>query len=370
MEHIEGLLKKLVDGSITPGEEAYFFEWLRDNKEEWSLQYYDHYRILLEQKIPLLPEEKSASLLKALHKKIGADPEAYLHDHAYPVKQSPLPLGRQRWNRIAYWTIAASVALLLILGRHYIVGPNQVTDTPAKSIANARPIQKVTNNKKVIIPVNLPDGSSVLLYPESTLTFDKSFDSETRNVTLEGKAFFEVTRNPDQPFLVFTNEMMTRVLGTSFTVEAYANHPHFQVVVKTGKVTVSNTGKGNLEHQGTSEIISLKENEKATFDRNLQTFLAPTLESNMATIKNIPKTSTEYRFRDVPVMVILDKLSTDYGVEIHADKSVLDNCSLTATLKDKPLFEKLRIVCEAVGPGTTFSVVEGVVTISSLGCNN
>ena len=55
---------------------------------------------------------------------------------------------------------------------------------------------------------------------------------------LNGEAFFEVVKNPKKPFLVFTKDIVTKVLGTSFTVKAFDGDKEVKVMVKTGKVNV------------------------------------------------------------------------------------------------------------------------------------
>lgn len=68
----------------------------------------------------------------------------------------------------------------------------------------------------------LPDSSIIWLNKGSRLYYDKRFNSKKREVTLEGEGYFEVSKNREKPFIVKTPEMDIRVLGTRFTVSAYA----------------------------------------------------------------------------------------------------------------------------------------------------
>jgi len=65
----------------------------------------------------------------------------------------------------------------------------------------------------------LPDQSVVWLKEGSELTYKKEFKGKERTSKLEGEAFFEVTKNPDKPFIVLTNGTETKVLGTSFNLK-------------------------------------------------------------------------------------------------------------------------------------------------------
>jgi len=67
----------------------------------------------------------------------------------------------------------------------------------------------------------LSDGTLVKLNSDSRLTFSEKFDETSREVFLEGEAFFDVKNNPKRPFIVRTQQINTTALGTSFNVQAY-----------------------------------------------------------------------------------------------------------------------------------------------------
>lgn len=84
----------------------------------------------------------------------------------------------------------------------------------------------------------LPDGSIVWLNASSRLSFPERFGS-TREVLLEGEAFFKVKENKKKPFIIRTGNFFTTVLGTSFNIKAYREDRQIRVSVATGKVSVS-----------------------------------------------------------------------------------------------------------------------------------
>jgi transmembrane sensor len=85
--------------------------------------------------------------------------------------------------------------------------------------------------------VDLPDGSSVVLGPATRLRYAVSARGE-REITLQGEGYFTVTPDPARPFLVRSGALVTRVLGTTFAVQAY-DAATTQVVVTEGKVAVN-----------------------------------------------------------------------------------------------------------------------------------
>jgi len=92
------------------------------------------------------------------------------------------------------------------------------------------------NPKGIRSSIVLPDGSKVWLAAGSRLKYPKTFASSIRDLYLEGEAFFEVTRNPQKPFVVHLKEGAVKVLGTSFNIKAYEENKAILTSVATGKV--------------------------------------------------------------------------------------------------------------------------------------
>ncbi|WP_316822464.1 FecR family protein [Pedobacter gandavensis] len=134
--------------------------------------------------------------------------------------------------RPGYFRYAAVLALM-ILG----LGIYQILPSKKTLVKEQVAMRELNNAKGQRSKVVLPDGSRVFLGAASKLIFPEQFTSKSRTVKLEGEAFFEVNRNPNQPFIVQTGTIQTRVLGTSFKIEAFRNQALI-VAVATGKVRV------------------------------------------------------------------------------------------------------------------------------------
>lgn len=87
--------------------------------------------------------------------------------------------------------------------------------------------------------VNLSDGTKVWLNARSSLVFPSAFKGKTRQVELKGEAYFEVAKNPQQPFTVSSNGMNVKVLGTHFNVKAYADDQQIRTTLLEGAVSLS-----------------------------------------------------------------------------------------------------------------------------------
>lgn len=96
----------------------------------------------------------------------------------------------------------------------------------------------------------LPDGSRVWLNKGAVLRYPESIHDGDRSLELEGEAFFEVQRDTLRPFTVRTHELVTRVLGTSFNINASLETRDVKVSVRSGKVQVAGKGFDDVLARG------------------------------------------------------------------------------------------------------------------------
>lgn len=108
----------------------------------------------------------------------------------------------------------------------------------ASHVAAEREAESFTTQKGERAMIRLTDGTHVQLNVDSRLTVPADFGEETREVELEGEAFFEVATDSTRPFRVHSKEVVTRVLGTAFDVNAYADEKETRVMVAEGRVAL------------------------------------------------------------------------------------------------------------------------------------
>src|SRR5690606_25369938 len=115
--------------------------------------------------------------------------------------------------------------------------------------------------------INLSDGTLVLLNAASTLTYPAEFGENTREVILDGEAYFEVTKDPEKPFIVRTAKQRIEVLGTSFNINAYNNETTTKTTLLTGAVRINTST--NTDTDGESRVLTpnqqsvVNDNQKA-----------------------------------------------------------------------------------------------------------
>lgn len=233
---------------------------------------------------------------------------------------------------------------------------------------NSDGLLEQTNNSNKPQVLILSDGSSVLLQPKSKLSYPKIFVGNERKVYLSGEGFFEISKNAKKPFFVFSNELIIRVVGTSFRVKSYKDDPDVEVIVRTGVVKVqSNKSIANSK----KEEVVLLPNQALRYVRKDLVFnkiTDITLDEPLAhSLGNVEKLSFE--FTDIPVAQIFKTIEQAYLVDIDFPEAKLKECHITSSLTNQPLSEKLKIICKSIGNNTTYEMNGNQISIQSDGCN-
>ena len=265
------------------------------------------------------------------------------------------------------WQWAAAAVLLIIVCWTVTTKPaTTYTDLVSKTETILEEVNNTTQTKQTMV---LPDGSRVILWPGSRFSYASKFiKGNNREVYLEGEAQFEVVKNPHKPFLVYANELVAKVLGTSFVVKAYASQKNVEVVVRSGSVSVFAQKDSKLRQKATSrelEGVVLTPNQKIVFARD-DIRIEKSLVAEPQII--VAPADRSFRFDETPVSEVFTILEKAYAIDIVFDQETMANCPLTAVLTNQPLFEKITIICKAIEGH--YEVLDGQIVIYSKGCKN
>ena len=199
-------------------------------------------------------------------------------------------------SRTTIWAMAAAVFLALIVsGILFLTGREEVRWVEVETAPRSEPR-----------PVLLSDGSTVLLNASSKLKYPEKFKGESREVYLDGEAFFTVAGDKRRAFIVHTEQQDVRVLGTQFNVQGYSSDPHTITTLITGKVKLLTYSRS---HQLNEEIEMLP-NQQLYFDK----------QRNDASLSRIDPSETVtwmsgvYSFRDAPLEEITRRLGKVTGI--------------------------------------------------------
>lgn len=144
--------------------------------------------------------------------------------------------GESTAKRVALWSMAASILLLVGFSVSYLLFTSGKQNP---SISVYSPLGQRTE-------LTLADGTLVWLNSGSRLEVSEGFDSDDREVRLDGEAYFSVRKNTDKPFVVHTKSYSVKVMGTEFNVSSYAGVPDWSVALVKGQVEVYGDNNVNV----------------------------------------------------------------------------------------------------------------------------
>lgn len=189
-------------------------------------------------------------------------------------------------------------------------------------------MMEIKTNPGMTTSLTLPDGTLVFLNSESTLSYPSRFDGDTRNVNLQGEAYFEVAKNPEKKFIVSTpHRSQIEVLGTHFNVEAYEKENRVSATLVEGKIgfiyKCDNASKKVLMAPGQKLVYDSK-------DSKVQLY-ATSGESEIAWKEG------KIIFRNTPLEEGLRMLEKRYNVEFIIKNNRLKGDSFTGAFTNQRL---------------------------------
>jgi len=282
----------------------------RDAVERWAASDTEHARELAQmQRIWVLGAEGHP--LEEVDTDQAWDRMAQRMDEAEGKGRVILLGGRARMRR---YIAAAAVITGVVFAVRFLFGPST-----ENVVAETAPIR-----------ATLADSSRVTLLPGTRI---KARMGDERHVSLSGRAYFEVTKDPEHPFVVDAGALTVTVLGTAFEVTAYDTASSMQVRVREGRVQVVIT----------SDTLVLVAGEHARFDRAKQVLERETAGPVERWGGRI------LQFEQAPLTLVVLQLRERYGVEVELANDAIGRCALTATFEEEPVERVLQVVAETFG---------------------
>jgi ferric-dicitrate binding protein FerR (iron transport regulator) len=263
----------------------------------------------------------------------------------------------------AYWSVNIGTTRKSMMGMaaadKTAAGPVTASRSGAGPGSGAGSHGEATEKKKVM---HLPDGSTVLLNKHSTLEYTATgpgtgtgAGTGAREVTLSGEAYFDIARRPNQPFLVHTGKLVTRVLGTAFNVKAYPGEDSIEVTVDHGKVQVL---------KGRTSMAMLTDNQQILYHKGTEGYTAQRV--NVRPV--IAWKPAEISFDDITMEEAARQIGQRFNVVVSFANPVVKNCRVTATFyQEDELDEIMTVICGVSQSG--FVINGNKIVIDGKGCN-
>ncbi|MBX3255310.1 MAG: FecR domain-containing protein [Chitinophagaceae bacterium] len=311
---IRYLFDKYIKNECSPSEHYEFSELVRENRHDGELK----------------------DLLRELVVNTGAEhtfsegsANAILSSILSSGEQQPVKIRSLRNRNMAKWLSVAAAAVILLIVIGYAVKPAGKKDiisvTGVATAPNLVTVHTSTGESKV---VKLPDGTKIWMNPSSSLEYPMVFSNQEREVRLSGEAFFEVAHNPHKPFIIHSGALQTKVLGTSFNIQAYDSQENIAVTVVTGRVKVSNDKR--------VDSIELLPNQRVVFDKKTDKLIKENTSDGAAPDILKRKVGT-FVYRDEPLQKLAKDIEAYFGVKIRLSEAIR-HCGVVASFEitDKP----------------------------------
>lgn len=196
--------------------------------------------------------------------------------------------------------------------------------------------KKITSLEKVVmhtlkVPfgkkfnVTLHDGTKIFLNSGSSITYPNKFIADkNRIVTLDGEAYFEVTKNKKQPFIVKTSSLNVRVLGTEFCLSSYKTDKFNSIALVEGSVAVS---KATKSQDKLSKSILLKPGKKATINNTSNEKIVTKSIADISKYTSLKR--KEIIFKNDKFIDIIKTLERNFNVKIVSENANLNSKEFT-----------------------------------------
>jgi transmembrane sensor len=310
-EEVENIILKYLHGEASEEEKQELSVWLRSNCDIdswWESQ--------IKEAPDTMSEEQKERVLNQIKQEINNKTDidnstGETEQEQTQLKKHSVVMSMLRWAAV----IALPIASALI----------------TYNLTKSEPyVYTVRADRGSQTTVMLPDSTHVTLSSASTLTYDNDFGRKSRDVKLNGEAFFDVKHDASKPFHVNSDALNISVLGTAFSINNFSNEATASVVLMRGCV--------HLLADGLDKIM--QPDDKVDYDKNAKTFTVKKVNSK----DYVEWTKGALRFDNETFANIMKDLSRIHGVNIHYDHKAWIGQRFSGTLPDSNFTEAMYIL--------------------------
>ena len=254
-------------------------------------------------------------------------------------------LGQQKYNAFVHYKrksayrqqvrtccrYAAAILLLIVSSSVLTYWLMRSDDSPALPVTYNTLYTPAGQRAQLV----LQDGTEVWLNAKSKLVYPSRFEGKSRNVTVEGEAFFKVAKDSVKPFIVSAGEVEMKVLGTQFNVYSYPETGYVETSLLEGAVKVFFTGK---EREG----VVLRPNQQVTVSGEEMKVEPIARKEHFLWREGI------YAFENEPLIHILKKLELYYDVRIIVEDSSLFKDTYTGKFRQRDSLDDIFRVLQRI----------------------
>jgi transmembrane sensor len=340
--HFDELIVSYLSRELNAEEEAFVLDWI--NSSEEHKQYFEALRstwslLAAKQTVKDINIDSEWNQFKQI---IGAKQLIHLPieengAQTYSSEEAQ-PKGRSKLRKLLVPVVIAASAICLFSAGWLLVGTNSATNKhPARKLTEVIPAESpmVQHRNTTMKPEHLvlQDGTAVVLYDKSEISYHQPFMANKRDIVLTGAADFTVAKDKTRPFTVFSGDVSTTALGTHFKVTALRNESNIFVTLYEGKVLVRSRNPVNTSpdqdfylHPGEELVYN-----RISFTASVKNFWNE--GGNLARVNkrkgnagydnpSLPHAGkgTWYMFNNQPLNLVFDQLESMFNVDIVYSK--------------------------------------------------
>jgi ferric-dicitrate binding protein FerR (iron transport regulator) len=307
MKDIESLLILYFEGNLTDDEKRGVEDWINMSEDNYKLALQVQTIVMVSESIVVM---KRIDVDKARKKVEGM-------------------IRREKIKNVSAYLQKIAAILIVPLFLFLLLEVYERKDSEIRNL-------EVKTNPGITTKLALSDGTIVHLNSESSLTYPEKFGKNERVVSLDGEAFFEVSKDPDRKFIVKTpHQSEIEVTGTSFNVEAFSEDSTISTTLISGSVSfVANNG-----------VTNMRPGDKLVYNFN-------TNQRSISHTKGVSESSWKdgmIVFDDTPFCEALRILSKRFDVEFDVTNDKYKSYSLTGSFSNHRVEQILKIFSASSG---------------------
>ncbi|MFO7853475.1 MAG: FecR family protein [Bacteroidota bacterium] len=313
------LIKKFLNKKCTPNEHESVLKWFTQIRYERKLK-------------NIIREHWNEFKLESPDYKVDTNPlldklHHFIHLDSYK-KSRNLSLQRKVFKQLRNIAAVLFLPVLIFSASYFLTGRGLFTKVEKTIYA------EIYSPPSARTSFELSDGSTGWLNSGSTLKFPVRFKGKTREVRLKGEGFFNVVKDPENPFVVKTSDLNIKALGTRFNVWAYPDDKSSEVTLESGKVIVEKV----RENGGILNYLELQPGHHLTISQ--KGFVKRTVETEKYTSWKEGKLI----LRNDPMSEVVKRIGRWYNVEIKLRDKELENYRYRATFEEENFREVLKLL--------------------------
>ncbi|MDR8391057.1 FecR domain-containing protein [Aliifodinibius sp. S!AR15-10] len=343
-------IKRYVSGEYSPQDEEFVHEWLEeDPARKEVLKELQNLWEISGRVLELGNKGRAWSNIKDQIKK----------EKKTATQQSkPFPrnINRSGSSKLNIFFQAAAI-LLVVAGAYgfylYSISSNTPAQTKEEIVLNTI---KSEDDERVV--VHIKDGSRVILNSSSQIQYRDDYGNSSRDIYLQGEAYFEVNHDHSAPFVVHAKDAIIEDIGTKFNVNANKEGAGTEVVVSEGKVRVSphvRDSRGDSTYDKSTSSVIVSEGQKVSVKNNPDNLIVERADLYQA----LAWLQDRLIFDDEPLRQVIEQLQNHYGISVQVADSSLFNKYITGSFQDESVENVAKVL--AISMDASYSLKDSTL---------